>query len=59
MKVWACICDTDEGFSEYSNYSNAAWLASNAKSTGNFDGFFKNAPRLSSFVSAFEWYLCY
>lgn len=50
----ACICDTDEGFSEYSNYSNAAWLASNAKSTGNFDGFFKNAPRLSSFVSAFS-----
>lgn len=50
----ACICDTDEGFSEYSNYSSATWLAANATSTGNFDGFFKNAPRLRSFVSIFN-----
>ena len=50
----ACICDTDEGFSDYSNYSNNSWLATNAKSTGNFDGFFKNAPRLASFVNIFN-----
>lgn len=51
----SCICDSDDEFSDYSNYSSDIWKATHAGETGNFDGFFDNIPYLNTLVSIFRY----